>query len=512
MSSGMSNNGTKLVPVMIALLLGVFIASLDNTIVATAMGTIVAELGGFDKFVWVSSAYLAMEMAGMPVFGKLSDMYGRKRFFILGIALFIVGSILCGTAQSIVQLSLYRAIQGVGASAIMPIAFTIVWDVFPTHQRGKVSGVFGIVFGLSSILGPLLGAYITENFGWRWAFYINIPLGIAVLLLIVLFYRESSQHKKQNIDWRGAITLVGAIVSLMFALELGGQQYDWNSGVIIALLASFAVLLFVFIIAETKAVDPIISFEMFKRRLFTASNLVGMFYGATFMVATLYIPIFIQGVTGGSAINSGLLLLPMMLGTSVTAALGGQLSTKFSYRTVMIISAVIFIAGMLMLSTLSQNTSRWQIFLYMTIVGLGTGASFSVLGMAAIHHFESHQRGSATSTNSFLRSLGMTVGITVFGVIQRNVFSHKLAEDFSGQGQISADLSFKDPHTILSPVTRAAIPEPALEKITIALSSSISQTFLWALIPAALTFVFILMIGKEKLDVAKEENHTPSYN
>lgn len=164
--------------VLIALLLGVFIASLDNTIVATAMGTIVAELGGFDKFVWVSSAYLAMEMAGMPVFGKLSDMYGRKRFFILGIALFIVGSILCGTAQSIVQLSLYRAIQGIGASAIMPIAFTIVWDVFPTHQRGKVSGVFGIVFGLSSILGPLLGAYITENFGWRWAFYINIPLGI----------------------------------------------------------------------------------------------------------------------------------------------------------------------------------------------------------------------------------------------------------------------------------------------------------------------------------------------
>jgi EmrB/QacA subfamily drug resistance transporter len=504
----MTDKRTRTVPVMIALLLGIFIAALDNTIVSTAMGTIVADLGGLDKFVWVTSAYLVTEMAGMPIFGKLSDMYGRKRFFVLGIGLFILGSILCGTAQNIVQLSLYRALQGVGGSALMPIAFTIVWDIFPANVRGKMGGVFGMVFGLSSIFGPLLGAYITEHFDWRWVFYINVPLGIVAFVLILFFYRESTQHDKQTIDWWGAVTLVGSFVSLMFALELGGQKYAWDSSVIISLFAAFAILFISFLFAETRAVDPIISFDMFKKRLFSASNIVGIFYGATFLVATLYIPIFIQGVMGGSVINSGLVLLPMMLGTSVTAPLGGQFSSKTSYRNVMIVSALVFILGISLLSTLTLDTSRLQITLYMIIVGLGTGASFSVLSMAAMHHFDSSQRGSASSTNSFLRSLGMTVGITVFGVIQRNMFTHKLADAFSGQEQNQApsNISFNDPHAILSPATRANIPAPVLEKITGALSSSIAHTFLWALIPAGLALVFVLVMGNEKLVFQAEDN------
>ncbi|MGO4372013.1 MFS transporter, partial [Paenibacillus sp. MCAF20] len=210
--------------IIAGLLLAVLMGSMDNTIVATAMGTIVGELGGFDKLMWVTSAYMVAEMAGMPIFGKLSDMYGRKRFFIFGIIVFMIGSALCGTAETIVQLSIYRAIQGIGGGAVLPIAFTIMFDVVPADKRGKMGGLFGAVFGLSSLFGPLLGAYITDYINWSWIFYINLPLGLISFGLITLFYKESVEHSKQKIDYMGAFTLVAAIVCLMFALELGGKE------------------------------------------------------------------------------------------------------------------------------------------------------------------------------------------------------------------------------------------------------------------------------------------------
>ncbi|PWK16566.1 MDR family MFS transporter [Tumebacillus permanentifrigoris] len=494
----MSGKQTRLAPVVIGLLLGMFIAALDNTIVSTAMGSIVGDLGGLDKFVWVTSAYLVAEMAGMPIFGKLSDMYGRKRFFVLGIGLFLLGSILCGTAQNIVQLSIYRAIQGIGGSALMPIAFTIVWDVFPPSLRAKMSGIFGAVFGLSSIFGPLLGAYITDYINWRWVFYINVPLGLVALGLITVFYRESLQHSAQKIDWWGASTLVSSVVSLMFALELGGNKYAWDSPQILSLFAAFGLLFVGFLYAETKAEDPIIPFQMFKRRLFAATNLVGLFYGATFLVSTVYIPIYIQGVMGGTATNSGLLLLPMMVGTTIAAPLGAQFSSKFSYRNIMILSTAILVTGICLLGTLTTETSRTLVTVYMVIIGLGTGASFSVLSMAAIHNIDARQRGTASSTNSFLRSFGMTLGITIFGVIQRNLFTDKMTASLGAAQFGGADAS-SDPRGLLSPVARALIPAPVLEKITEALSASIATTFLWTLVPALIAFGFVLMMGKEKM-------------
>ncbi|HEY2420229.1 MAG TPA: MFS transporter, partial [Neobacillus sp.] len=225
----MIKKDTNLKPVVIGLLLAILMAAMDNTIVATAMGTIVSDLGGFDKFIWVTSAYMVAVMAGMPIFGKLSDMYGRKRFFIFGLVVFLLGSALCGVAQSIVQLSIFRAIQGIGGGALMPIAFTIVFDIFPPENRGKMTGLLGAVFGAASVLGPLLGAYITDYISWHWIFYVNVPIGIVSIILIVRFYHESLQHSKQKIDWIGAITLVISVVSLMFALELGGKEYKWDS-------------------------------------------------------------------------------------------------------------------------------------------------------------------------------------------------------------------------------------------------------------------------------------------
>ncbi|MEJ9151590.1 MDR family MFS transporter [Bacillus smithii] len=495
----MKKKETNIAWVVAGLLLGIFVAAIDNTIVATAMATIVADLGGLDKFVWVTSAYMVAEMAGMPIFGKLSDMYGRKRFFIFGLIVFLTGSMLCGVAQNIVQLSLFRAIQGIGGGALVPIAFAIMFDLFPPEKRGKMGGFFGAVFGLSSIFGPLLGAYITDYFDWRWVFYINIPIGLLSFFFVTFFYRESPVHAKQKIDWWGVVTLVPAIICLMFALELGGNQFEWSSKVIIGLFSAFAVLFLLFLYVETKAKEPIISYHMFRKRLFAASNLVGFFSGATYIVATVYIPIFIQGVIGGSATNSGLVLLPMMLATTVSAQLGGFLANKMSYRNVMIIFTSIFIIGMFLLSTITVHTSRLMITFYMIITGLGVGASFSVLGMAAIHHFQHKDRGAASSTNSFLRSLGMTIGVTVFGIIQRNLFKHNLTDTFSGMSQAPQNLNFKDPRAILSPDTRSHIPEPVLDKITSALSSSIAHTFVWSLIPALLTLLFVMFMTNDQL-------------
>jgi EmrB/QacA subfamily drug resistance transporter len=502
----------KLGLVMAGLMLGIFIASMDQTIVATAMGTIVADLGGLDKFVWVTSAYLVAEMAGMPIFGKLSDMYGRKRFFLFGIAVFLLGSILSGTAQSITQLSIYRAIQGIGGGAMMPITFAIIFDVYPAEKRGKMSGLFGAVFGMSSLFGPLLGAYITDNISWHWIFYINLPLGLLALALIQFSYRESHEHSKQKIDWWGAGTLVGAIVCLMFGLELGGNTFAWDSAVIIGLFAVFAVLFSLFILAEKKAAEPIISFKMFKHRLFAVTNLVALMFTIPFIVATVFIPIYIQGVFGGTATNSGLLLLPMMLGMVASSVIGGILSNKSSYRSIMAIAGVILVIAVFLLSTLSTDTPRYLVTLYMILAGFGTGFSFSVLSMAAIHNFELKDYGSANSTISFVREFGMTVGITIYGSIQSHLFSAKLADIFAGFGRAGQAKAFENPRVMLSEQARAHIPGPVLDKMTGALSSTIAYTFMWALVPAGLALLFVFFMGKERLKDSKAQREAASKN
>ncbi|WP_081412207.1 MDR family MFS transporter [Alicyclobacillus herbarius] len=497
---GQRAKANRLSWIFAGLLLGIFIASMDDTIVATAMGTIVADLGGIDRFIWVTSAYMATQMAGMPIFGKLSDMYGRKRFFIFGLGVFLLGSVLCGTAQNIVQLSLFRALQGIGGGALMPIAFTIIWDVFPLELRAKLGGIFGAVFGLSSIAGPLIGAYLTDHVNWRWVFYINLPLGLIAFALILFGYHESSRHERQQIDAWGAGLLTLAVGSLMFALELGGTTYAWSSWQIVGLFLAFSACFLAFLWAETRAAEPIVSFAMFQNRLFAASCLAGLFYGAAFVVATVYIPIFIQGVMGGSATNSGLLLLPMLLGTTVAAPVGGQLSQRFSYRQIMLVSAIILGIGLTLLSTLTPSTPRFWLTVYMVVVGLGTGASFSVLGMSAIHHFGPAQRGQASSTANFLRMLGMTLGISVFGVIQRDDFQHRLNQAFSGlHWHLPPGVNLSDPHAMLTPALRAHIPAFVLNRLVPPLSQSIAHTFVFTLIPAVLALVCAAIMGPWKM-------------
>jgi EmrB/QacA subfamily drug resistance transporter len=497
----MSQQNNRLGIIIAGLLLGIFAAAIDNTIVATAMSTIVASLGGLDKFVWVTSAYLVAEMAAMPIFGKLSDMYGRKRFFMLGIVLFLLGSVLCGTAHNIVELSIYRALQGIGGGALMPIAFTIMFDVVPPEKRGSMGGMFGAVFGASSLLGPLFGAYLTDYIQWRWIFYINVPIGLAALALVLVSYHESAKHFKQRIDWWGAATLVGSIVCLMFGLELGGQQYAWGSSVIVGLFAAAAVLMALFLYVETKATEPIISYAMFRQRLFAASTLTSLFYGAGFITFSMFIPIYVQGVTGGSATNSGYILLPMTLSSVVASQVGGIFTAKTSYRKIMLFSVLVFALGTFLLGSIAPDTSKWLLTVYMIIAGFGVGFSFSVLGVAGMHSFDMRQRGSANSTLAFVRSLGMTVGLTVFGILQRNLLTGKLNDAFGVGAGGPAAATFGNARELLTPYKRAAIPHEMLGTITALLSSSISSMFVWALALPVLAFVAILLMGNARMVV-----------
>ncbi len=274
------------------------------------------------------------------------------------------------------QLSIYRAIQGIGGGALLPIAFTIVFDIFPPEKRGKMTGLLGAVFGSASVFGPLLGAYITEYISWHWVFYVNVPIGLLSLFFIVRFYKESTSHKKQKIDWAGAATLVISVVSLMFALELGGKEYDWSSPQILSLFAIFAVALSLFFFVEKRAQEPIISFWMFKRRLFATSQILAFLYGATFIILTVFIPIFVQAVYGGSATNAGLILTPMMLGSVAGSAIGGIFLTKTSFRNLMIMSVFSFAVGMFLLGTMEPDTPRWMLTVFMILTGFGVGFSF----------------------------------------------------------------------------------------------------------------------------------------
>ncbi|WP_309090327.1 MDR family MFS transporter [Domibacillus sp.] len=502
----MATEQTNLRLVLAGLLLAILMAAMDNTIVATALGSILADLGGVDSYVWITSAYAVAVLAGMPIFGKLSDMYGRKRFFIFGLFVFLIGSALCGIAHSIPQLAVYRAIQGIGGGALMPIAFTIVFDVFPAEQRGKMTGMLGAVFGASSVIGPLLGAFITDAISWHWVFYVNVPIGIIALLLILRFYKETPVHTKQKIDWAGAVTLVTAVVSLMFALELGGKEFAWTSWQSMLLFGLFTVFIGLFLWIETKAEEPIISFWMFRSRLFASSQVLAFSYGATFVGLTIFIPIFVQAVYGGSATNAGIILMPMLLGSVAGSAFAGIAQAKMPYRRIMWISVIVYAVGMALMATISPETSRVLLTVYMVTVGLGVGFSFSLLPSASVHKMDYRHRGSANSTNSFFRSLGLALGITVFGSIQTKLLTNELENKLGGGG--TGTFGIDNLQTIFQSEQRAQIPADILNVITNAMSHSIAATFLWSLIPITIAFMAVYFMGDEQLQIEGKKQTT----
>ncbi len=491
--------------VVAGLLLGLFMSALDQTIVSTAMTTIIEKLGGLESFIWVYSAYMIAMVVATPIFGKLSDMYGRKRFFLAGLLLFLLGSILCGTAMNMDQLIIYRALQGIGGGAIMPIAFTIIFDTFPAEKRGKMMGLFGAVFGLSSVFGPIMGGAITDYMTWRWIFYINVPIGILAVMFILRGYHESKVTKKQTIDWAGAVLLAGWILLLMFGLELGGTDgWAWDSSKTISLFVGAAALFVAFLFVETKAKDPIVKLSLFKSRVFTGSMGIGMLYGGVMMASATYIPIFIQGVFHKTATQTSTVLTPMMLGVVISAQLGGRIGVKFRYRDVLLLSATTLIAGSILLGfVMDPSTSRALITLFMVIIGLGMGVSFSLLNISTLNAVPPQYKGSASSLIAFFRTIGSALGIAVFGTLQKHEFAKGVKEIQGIPPELAEKI--KGGQALLNPKVQEQmhLSKDLIDSLIAKLSDSILFVFQWSVLLPVLALVFVFLLGRARMEVAQ---------
>ncbi|KEO84609.1 MDR family MFS transporter [Tumebacillus flagellatus] len=493
----MSNRGL----IITAMALGMFMASLDNTIVSTAMPTVVAELGRLDIFSWVFSAYLLTSTTFIPIFGKLADLYGKKQFYLFGVLVFILGSLLSGTADSMQQLIGYRALQGFGAAAMMPITYAMLFELFPREQRGKMQGIFSAIFGLSSAIGPTIGGYFTDYLSWHWIFYVNIPIGLVSFAVIFVLYknlktRDTSQ--KVHIDYLGSFTLTLSILSLMYALATAGRQYEWGSWQIISLLAAAVVLLIVFLAVEKRAKDPIIPLYLYRDNGVVSSNFTALFQGAVLLGASSYIPLFIQGVIGGTASKAGNLVTPMMFGLIFGSGACGALMQRFAYRPIQIVSSIIMIIGAWMLTRLGLDTSSSYVVWAMVILGLGMGPLFPIPIAMMQGCVREDQVSIASSLITFFRNIGMAMGVSFLSIIVNTKISNTTEAALQGTKLPPEQLALlKDPHSIFSEAGRQNIPQELYHKLQMALSDGVDLIF-WAILGLAVVCVILGFVAGDR--------------
>lgn len=448
----------RLVSVLIGVMLGMLLSALDQTIVGTALPRIVANLGGLEHYAWVATAYLLASTVSIPLYGKLSDIYGRRTFFIGGMFIFLAGSALSGTSQDMTQLIIYRAIQGLGAGALMPLAIAIIGDIFPPSERGKWQGLITAVFGLATIVGPIIGGAITDHWGWRWVFYVNMPIGAIAIVTAGIVMPKSVFRKQHTIDYLGSAALVAFAVPLLLGFSWAGTQYAWNSWQVILMFAIAAVMVVAFVLIELRAAEPVLNPRLFKSSIFLVSNIAMFMLSAGMFGAILYLPLFVQAVTGNSATNSGIILMPMMLGFMFSSVVGGQvLSRTGRYKILAIFGFTVASVGMFLLSRMGATVGNGQISLNMIVTGLGLGVMMSLFTIVVQNAFPFRQLGEVTAGLTFFRSIGSTIGVAVMGTIMTNSFQSTLQSDLPPRIARFVPPSLQNPQVLLDPGTLAAL-------------------------------------------------------
>ncbi len=477
------------------LLLGMLLASLSQTIVSTALPTIVGDLGGLDHLSWVVTAYLLAMTASTPLWGKLGDLYGRKRFFEAAIVLFLVGSALSGVSQSMGTLIAFRAVQGLGGGGLIVTSQALVGDVVAPRDRGKYQGLFGAVFGVSSVLGPLLGGFLVEHLSWRWCFYVTVPVGAGGLLASALFLPKAAEHVERSIDYLGTVLLGGAATLLILFTSLGGTTYAWNSAPEIAFVLGALALLVAFAFVERRAAEPVLPLHLFANRVFLTASAIGFVVGFAMFGAITFLPLFLQVVQGVDPTASGFRLIPMMGGLLLTSIGTGQLISRFGrYKVYPVAGTAIMALGLWLLSLMDETTSTWLTSVYMFVFGFGIGAVMQVLVIAVQNAVPFEELGTATSGAMFFRSIGGSFGVAVFGAIFANQLTGNLMSALGGRalppgvGEGGAD-----------PAALERLPAPIHAAFVHGYAESLGTVFLVAVPIAAAAFLLTWLLPEVPL-------------
>ncbi|MEU0132545.1 MFS transporter [Streptomyces sp. NPDC006296] len=480
-----------------ALLLGMLLAALDQTIVSTALPTIVSELGGLDHLSWVVTAYLLAATAATPLWGKLGDQYGRKKLFQTAIVIFLVGSALCGMAQNMPQLIGFRALQGLGGGGLMVLSMAIVGDIVTPRERGKYQGLFGAVFGMTSVLGPLLGGFFTEHLSWRWVFYINLPIGVVALLVIAAALHIPVRRTAHRIDYLGTFLIASVATCLVLVASLGGTTWAWGSVQIIALAVLAVVLLAAFVSAERRAAEPVLPLRLFRKRTFSLVAVISFVIGFAMFGAMTYLPTFLQVVHGISPTLSGVHMLPMVFGLLITSTGSGQIVSRTGrWKVFPIAGTALTVVGLLLLHTLSENSSTWTMSVCFFVFGAGLGLVMQVLVLIVQNSVGYEDLGVATSGATFFRSIGASFGVAVFGTIFTSRLTGELQSALSGRplppGTDAGALA-ADPRAI------GRLPADLRPSVLGAYSTSITDVFLYAAPVVLVAFCLAWFLKEEPL-------------
>jgi EmrB/QacA subfamily drug resistance transporter len=492
----------QIIKVMIGVMMGVLLSALDSTIVGTAMPRIIGELQGMDRYSWPFTAYMLFSTVATIIFGKLADMYGRKKIFLSGLLIFIIASILCGLSANMTMLIVFRGMQGLGGGILISNTFAIAGELFQGKERGKAMGFIGSMFGLASILGPVLGGFITDHFGWRWIFYVNIPVGIISIFLIALNLPGKLEEKtKRIIDAGGIVSFIFSIIPLLLAISWGGREKAWNSPLISGLFGISLVSFLAFIWIESRAAEPILPLRLFKNRVFNLTMTGAFFSNMVFYGAILFLPLYLQEVQKMSASVSGFLLTPMMITFTAASVFSGQVAARIGKtKFVSLAGFILALTGCGMLSLLSQETSKAYSMAAMVILGLGLGTTTPIFNLNAQSAFPVNMIGMLTGTVQFFRSVGGTLGIAIFGSLLMQYLKNGIPRLNWGSTPVSIRNILSDPKILMNTSAiegfKAKVPKAYLNymdgifhQVEGLLSSGIAYIFIAAFIAAVIALV-----------------------